>query len=166
MLDFDHKFCSNTSKSKCGHERCHLLFIHRISISYFYQNRTVRLLSNLRLLVCEPLFAISFKHHINSKSHPIFQHLYRGWIQHDSDWSTEWSWRKVAGEFGSYNTTVAMRSCYFAPDTSDLWVFSFFCGSVYECYSLSKIEPVNLSVVFLIPDDVHPSAVKFLTVQL
>lgn len=35
-----------------------------------------------------------------------------------------------------------MRSCNFTPNTSDLWVVSFFGGSVDESYSLSKVESI------------------------
>lgn len=46
------------------------------------------------------------------------------------------------GELGSYDAAVAVWSCDFAPDDSDLSALSFSCRSVDKCYTLSEIESV------------------------
>jgi len=45
-------------------------------------------------------------------------------------------------ECGPYDAAVAVWSCDFAPDDSDLRALSFSSGSVDECYALAEIEPV------------------------
>lgn len=49
-------------------------------------------------------------------------------------------------ELGPYYTAVAVCSCDFAPDDSDLAALSFFGGFVYECYSLSEVKPAIIHV--------------------
>lgn len=46
------------------------------------------------------------------------------------------------GEFGSYDTAVAVWACDFAPDDSNLATLSLAAGSVDVCYLLSKVESV------------------------
>ena len=46
-------------------------------------------------------------------------------------------------ECGSDDAAVAMGSCDFAPDDSDLRALSFPGGSVDECYTLSEVESIR-----------------------
>jgi hypothetical protein len=46
-------------------------------------------------------------------------------------------------EFCANDSTVAVRSCNFAPNHSDLAALSFFAGAVDVCDSLSEVESMN-----------------------
>ena len=66
-----------------------------------------------------PTFLSPFLYHSKEK-------LYRTWVQHDSDASTEALGRKVVLELGSDDTAVAVRAGDLSPDDSDLAALSFF----------------------------------------
>jgi hypothetical protein len=58
-------------------------------------------------------------------------------------------------ECGSDDATVAMWSCDFAPDDSDLRALSFPGGSVDECYTLPEVESARRRLA------IHCTAIDF-----
>lgn len=78
-------------------------------------------------VVCDGLFISSFT-------------LDVGWVQHDSDGSTESLGWQVLSEVGSHNTVVAVGSGDLTPDDSDLGTSLLLGASVDVGNSLTQVE--------------------------
>lgn len=63
-----------------------------------------------------------------------------GWVQHDSNRSTEGLWWQVLLEVGSDNTVVTVGSGNLTPDNSDLGTSDFLGSSVDVSDSLTQVE--------------------------
>ncbi|KAF7584943.1 hypothetical protein EJF18_11106 [Clavispora lusitaniae] len=70
-----------------------------------------------------------------------------GWVQHDSNRSTEGLWWQVLLEFGSDNTVVTVSSGHLTPDNSDLGASDLLGSSVDVSDSLTQVE---LSVLWVL----------------
>lgn len=63
-----------------------------------------------------------------------------GWVQHDSNRSTEGLWWQVLLEVGSDNTVVTVGSGNLTPDNSDLGTSDLLGSSVDVSNSLTQVE--------------------------
>lgn len=63
-----------------------------------------------------------------------------GWVQHDSDRSTEGLWWQVLSEVGSDNTVVTVGSGDLTPDDSDLGTSDLLVASVDVGNLLTQVE--------------------------
>lgn len=63
-----------------------------------------------------------------------------GWVQHDSNRSTEGLWWQVLLEVGSHDTVRTVGSGNLTPDDSDLGTSHFLGSSVHVSNSLTQVE--------------------------
>lgn len=63
-----------------------------------------------------------------------------GWVQHDSNRSTEGLWWQVLLEVGSHNTVGTVGSGNLTPDNSDLGTSDLLGSSVHVSDSLTQVE--------------------------